>query len=145
MSRRTSIIQALTNKFKEIDGTAPYSINIFDNAFPYLRFWNEVNDFPCVYSSAGPEYREYHPSGFAWCFLTVTIKVYCKGEEASLELETLLQDLEECLDNNQEIEYDSTNHFSTTQILVQSIVTDEGLLAPYAVGELTAQIRFQKM
>lgn len=145
MSRRTSIIQALTNKFKDIDGNSPYSINIFDNAFPYLRFWNEVNDFPSVYSSAGPEYREYHPSDFAWCFLTVTIKVYCKGEDSGLELETLLQDLEECIDNNQTLEYDSVNHLSTTQILVQSIVTDEGLLAPYAVGELTVQIRFQKM
>ncbi len=145
MSKRTSIIEALTTKFKDIDGTAPYSINIFENAYPFLKFWSDVNDFPCVYSTAGPEYREYHPSGFAWCFLTITIKVYCKGEEAQLELEQLLEDIEKCIDNNQEVVYDSVNNFTTTQILVQSIVTDEGLLAPYAVGELTAQVRFQKM
>ena len=145
MSKRTSIVQALTNRFIEIDGNTPYSINIFENAYPYLKFWSEVNDFPCVYSSAGPEYREYHPSGFAWCFLTVTIKVYCKGENSQTELEQLLEDIEKCIDNNQNIEYDSVNHYAITQILVQSIVTDEGLLAPYAVGELTAQVRFQKM
>lgn len=145
MSKRTSIIEALTTKFKDIDGTAPYSVNIFENAYPFLKFWSDVNDFPCVYSTAGPEYREYHPSGFAWCFLTITIKVYCKGEEAQLELEQLLEDIEKCIDNNQEVVYDSVNNFTTTQILVQSIVTDEGLLAPYAVGELTAQVRFQKM
>lgn len=145
MSKRTSIIEALTTKFKDIDGTTPYSINIFENAYPFLKFWSDVNDFPCVYSTAGPEYREYHPSGFAWCFLTITIKVYCKGEEAQLELEQLLEDIEKCIDNNQEVVYDSVNNFTTTQILVQSIVTDEGLLAPYAVGELTAQVRFQKM
>lgn len=145
MSKRTSIIEALTTKFKDIDGTTPYSVNIFENAYPFLKFWSDVNDFPCVYSTAGPEYREYHPSGFAWCFLTITIKVYCKGEEAQLELEQLLEDIEKCIDNNQEVVYDSVNNFTTTQILVQSIVTDEGLLAPYAVGELTAQVRFQKM
>lgn len=145
MSRRTSIISALADKFKEIDGTGIYQVNIFDNAYPYLRFWNEVNDFPCIYATVGPEYREYHPGDFAWCFLTVTIKVYCKGEDAQVELEQLLEDIEKCLDNNQELEYDSVNHYTLTQILTQSIVTDEGLLAPYAVGELTAQVRFQKM
>ena len=145
MSRRTSIINAIANKFKSINGLSPYITNISNNSYPILKFWNEVNDFPCIYSTAGPEYREYHPADFAWSFLTITIKVYCKGENAQLEMEQLLEDIETCLDNNQEIEYDSTNHYTTTQILVQSIVTDEGLLAPYAVGELTAQVRFQKM
>lgn len=145
MSRRTSIVTALATKFKDIDGTGVYNVNISDNSYPYLRFWNEVNDFPCIYSTTGPEYREYHPSGFAWCFLTITIKVYCKGETAQLELEELLEDIERVLDSNQEIEYDSVTNYTTTQILTQSIVTDEGLLAPYAVGELTAQVRFQKM
>lgn len=145
MSRRTSIINALTTKFKDIDGTAPYSTNLYNNAYPVLKFWNEVNDFPAIYTTAGPEYREYHPGDFAWCFLTITIKVYCKGEDAQDQLETLLEDIETCLDASQEVVYDTTYNYTTTQILVQSIVTDEGLLAPYAVGELTAQVRFQKM
>lgn len=145
MSRRTSIVNALSEKFKDIDGTGIYEVDISNNSYPYLKFWNEVNDFPCIYTTAGPESREYHPSDFAWCFLTITIKVYCKGETSQLELENLLEDIENCIRNNQEIEYDSVNHYTTTQILVNTIVTDEGLLAPYAVGELTAQVRFQQM
>lgn len=138
-------MQALTTKFKTINGSAPYTVNIFNNAYPILKFWNEVNDFPCIYSTAGPEYREYHPADFAWSFLTVTIRVYCEGETAQTQLENLLEDIETCIDANQELVYDSINNYKTTQILIQSIVTDEGILAPYAVGELTAQVRFQKM
>lgn len=145
MSKRSSIVDAITTKFKTINGSAPYTINIFNNAYPVLKFWNEVNDFPCIYTTAGPEYREYHPSDFAWSFLTITIKVYCEGETAQAQLEDLLEDIETCIDANQELIYDATNNYTTTQILIQSIVTDEGLLAPYAVGELTAQVRFQKM
>lgn len=145
MSKRASIVQALTTKLKTINGSIPYTVNIFNNAYPVLKFWNEVNDFPCIYSTAGPEYREYHPADFAWSFLTVTIRVYCEGETSQTQLENLLEDIETCIDSNQELVYDSVNNYKTTEILIQSIVTDEGILAPYAVGELTAQVRFQKM
>jgi|SRR3990167_4978008 len=145
MSKRTSIVTALSDKFKLINGVAPYTVNIFSNSYPILKFWNEVNDFPSVYMTAGPEFREYHPADFAWAFLTVCIKVYCKGENANTELENLLEDIETSIDANNVLVYDSTNNYSTTQILVQSIVTDEGLLAPYAVGEITVRIQFQKM
>jgi hypothetical protein len=41
--------------------------------------------------------------------------------------------------------YDAVNNHETTEILVVSITTDEGLLAPYAVGELNLQVRYQLM
>lgn len=146
MSRRTSIVNALVAKFKTINGNAPYKINTFGNVFPYMKFWNEVTDFPGVYVTAGPEYREYLPANFAWVYLNIGIKVYCKGEDAQLKMEQLLEDIETCIDLNRELKYDSSNPtYETTEILVQSIVTDEGLLAPYAVGEITAQVQYQKM
>lgn len=145
MSRRTSIVKALTNQFKTIDGTGIYKTNLFTNAFPILKFWDEVEDFPAVYMSPGIEVREYHPGAFTWAHLNISMKAYTRGEDAQTQLEDLLEDLEECINLNRQLVYDTTNNFSTTEILVQSIVTDEGLLAPYAVGEITAQVRYQLM
>lgn len=146
MSRRTSIVNALVAKFKTINGNTPYTVNLFGNAYPILKFWNEVVDFPAVYVTGGPETREYLPGNFAWVYFNVGIKVYCKGEDAQSKMEKLLEDIETCIDLNRVLKYDSSHPtYETTEILVQSIVTDEGLLAPYAVGEITAQVLYQKM
>lgn len=142
MSRRTSIIKALAEKFKQIDGTAPYKINLYGNAYSKLKFWDEVQDFPSVYMSPGTEIREYHPADFTWAFLNVSVKVYCRGDDSQQELETLLEDLETCIDSNRVLVYDTERNLETTEILIQSITTDEGLLAPYAVGEINLQVRY---
>jgi hypothetical protein len=144
MSRRTSIIRALTEKLKAIDGNAPYQTNLFNNAYAKLKFWDEVEDFPSVYLTPGSEQREYLPGDFAWGHLGVSIKLYCRGEEAQQELETLLEDVERCVDSNRVLAYDERG-YETTEILIQSITTDEGLLAPYAVGEINLQVRYQIM
>lgn len=144
MSKRTSIIRALTEKLKLIDGSVPYQTNLSGNAYAKLKFWDEVEDFPSVYLTPGSEMREYLPGDFAWGFLGVSIKVYCRGEEAQLELEQLLEDVETCVDANRVLVYNDAGH-ETTEILVQSITTDEGLLAPYAVGEINLQVRYAIM
>jgi hypothetical protein len=145
MSKRTSILKALTEKFKLIDGNAPYSVNIFNNAYPIIKFWDEVNDFPCVYGSTGSETRDYLPGNFTWAYLGISLKVYCRGENAQQQLELLLEDIETVVNANRELVYDAVNNHETTEILVVSITTDEGLLAPYAVGELNLQVRYQLM
>jgi len=145
MSRRTSILKALVEKFKLIDGNAPYSINVFNNAYPIIRFWDEVNDFPCIYGSTGSESREYLPGGFTWAYLGISLKLYCKGEDAQNQLELLLEDMETVITNNRVLVYDTEKDYETTEILVGSITTDEGLLAPYAVGEINLQVRYQLM
>ena len=145
MSRRTSILKAIVEKLKLIDGAAPYTTNIFSNAYPVLKFWDEVNDFPSVYGSSGSETREYLPGDFTWVFLNITLKLYCKGEEAQLQLEQLLEDIETVINNNRVLVYDTENNYETTEILVASITTDEGLLAPYAVGEMNLRVQYQMM
>lgn len=146
MSRRTSIVKAIAEKLKVIDGNTPYNVNLFSNSFAKLKFWDEVNDFPAVYTVAGTESREYHPAGFAWGFLNVSLKVYCKGEDSQTTLEELLEDIELVLDNTLGvIIYDSTHNYGTSEISITSITTDEGLLAPYAVGEMNLLIRYQIM
>ena len=141
MSKRASICKALAEKLKAIDGTGTYNTNIYSNAFPFLRFWDEINgNYPCIYMSPGSEYREYLPGDFKWAFLSVSLKVYCNGEESTSQLEQLLEDIETCIDANRVLEY--SPGMETTEILITSIVTDEGLLAPYAVGEINVQVRY---
>ena len=143
MTRRISIVTALAEKFKEIDGTGSYKTDLFSNSYPKLKFWDEVQDFPCVYLTAGTEVREYMPSDFTWGYLNISVKVYVRSEsEAQQQLENLLDDLENVIDANRVLVYDTTNNFSTTEILIQSITTDEGLLAPYGVGEINLQVRY---
>jgi len=142
MSKRTQIVKALTAKLNLIDGKTPYTVNLFKNCYAKLKFWDEVEDFPSVFLMPGTELREYHPSDFAWGFLGIAVKVYCHGELSSEQLESLLTDIEKCIHDNRQLVYDSNNN-STTEILIQSITTDEGLLAPYAVGEINLQVRYQ--
>lgn len=145
MSRRISIITALSEKLKIIDGTTPYNSNIYGNSFPKLKFWDEVQDFPSIYMSPGSEVREYLPGEFKWGFLNISLKLYCKGDSAQQDLENLLEDVELVIDSNRNLIYDTTNNWETTEILITSITTDEGLLAPYAVGEINLQVRYQIM
>ncbi len=147
MSRRTSIVTALATKLNTINGQGVYKTNLFNNAYAKLKFWDEVNDFPCVYISPGMEQREYQLADFAWGLLGVSIKVYCKGEDSQQQLEQLLQDIETCVDANRQLKYDPDirNNFETIEILIQSITTDEGLLHPYAIGEINLQVRYQVM
>lgn len=145
MSRRTSIVKALAEKLKVIDGSEGYKSNVFGNVFPYLKFWDETNDFPSIYVVAGSEAREYHPSDFAWGYLGITLKVYCKGEDSMQLLENLLEDIENVINANRQLVYDEDNGYDTTEILITSIVTDEGLLVPYSIGEMNLQVRYAIM
>lgn len=145
MSKRNSIVKALTEKLKTIDGSSPYTVNLEGAAYPKLVFWDEAVNFPSVYVTPGSEVREYLPSDFKWGFLGVCLKVYCKGDEAQEQLEALLEDVENCVDQNRVLVYDVTNNYETTEILITSITTDEGLLAPYAVGEINLQVRYEIM
>jgi hypothetical protein len=143
MSKRTHILKALAEKLKLIDGTGIYKTNISNNSYPKLKFWDEVQDFPCIYLTPGTETRDYHPSGFTWAYLLICIKCYVKSEDQTQEnLELLLDDIERCVDANRVLVYDQDNNLETTEILVQSITTDEGLLTPYGVGEIYLQVRY---
>lgn len=144
MSKRSSITKALCSKINELlVGDGSYVTNLYNNCYPYLKFWDEVDNFPSIYVTPGSETREYLPADFTWAFLNLSVKLYCKGDDSQQELETLLEDFEKAIDANRVLVYDSSNNLETTEILVLSITTDEGLLAPYAVGEINLQVRYE--
>ena len=143
MSGRSGIINALVTKLSdEVDGTGVYESNLFTNVFNKLKFWDEVSDYPSVYLNAGPEAREYLPGGFKWAYLTVTIRIYVEDEEPEARLEEIFTDIEYVIDNNGNLVYNDTTGATTEDIKIMSIHTDEGLLAPIGVGEITLQIMY---
>jgi len=115
--------------------------NMYGNVTKRLVFWDEVTDFPHISVVAGPEQREYLPGNFKWATLTVNLKIYVSDEDPVASLEQLLQDIEILIDDNNSIEY--ATGLVTQDVRLVSIETDEGLLAPYGVGDVSLQILYE--
>lgn len=143
MTARSLITNALVDKFKTlINGTSPYNTNLYNtNASNKLKFWDEISDFPFICVVPSTEYREYHPAGFQWGILSIALKLYVYGETPNEQLEELIQDVENVIEQNERLAL-ADGRF-TTEILITSIVTDEGLLAPYGVGEVNISVRYE--
>ena len=142
-TRRSAILNALANKFKEIDGAGAYKSRIDDNVHTRMKFWDEIEQYPAVHIAAGAETRQYYGGGQKWRFLTITIRAYVNAEDPTQELEELLEDLETVVDDNNTLTYHQTgSNAGVTQFTVISIDTDEGVLAPLGIGEMIIEARY---
>ena len=144
-TQRKKIAEALATKMKEIDGNHPYNSNIFNNADSHLVFLDEIQQYPKVCVVAGDEVRQYQPGGFKWRFITITIRVYVEDANDPQEnLALLLEDIERIIDNSDSLVYDGSvsPSLETTSITIQSISTDEGVIAPLGIGEMILEVRY---
>jgi len=143
MSRRNKISKAFVELINaNLEGTT-YVSNIFNSAENKLRFWDEIGQFPYLSVVSGDEFREYEPGGFKWGFLTVIIRVYTKGEDPEVDLEQFFEDIEVLLDRNNNLEYLPGQEI--TEITINSLTTDEGVMKPLAIGEITTTVRYPLM
>ena len=140
MSARSKIADALVEKIKEVNGSEGWRSDLFGNVQKKLKFWDEVDDYPWAFINIGTETREYLPGNFKWCYLLLNIRIYVNDEDAEERLEEIFEDIEKIVDLNGHLEYD-TNKF-TEDLRILSITTDEGLLTPIGVGEVTLQIMY---
>ena len=143
-TRRTSIVEAIVDKLKDIDGNGNFLTDVFNNVHPRLKFWDEVTEFPAIHVNAGNETREYQGGGYRDRFLTVTIRCYVNEEDATVALDKLLEDVETVLDANSQLTYTDKTGASqqTHQISIISIDSDEGVLEPLGVGEVLIEVRY---
>ena len=143
-TRRQAIVNALVDKLKGIDGNGEYLTNLFDNVHPRLKFWDEIEQFPAVHLNAGGETREYQGGGYKDRFMSVTLRCYVNSDDAVEDLDKLLEDVEVVLEDNSRLQYFDRKGVTqyTHQITVISIDTDEGVLEPYGVGEMTIEVRY---
>ena len=143
-TRRLSIVNALTEKLKDIDGQNQFLSNLYRQVSPRLKFWDEVEEFPSVHLNAGAESREYQAGGYKDRFLSITLRCYVNEEDAVVALEKLMEDVETVVEENSRLTYtDSRGNIQHThQITVVSIDTDEGVLEPFGVGEMMIEVRY---
>ena len=143
-TRRQAIVNALVDKLKGINGNGEYLTNLFNNVHPRLKFWDEIEEFPAVHLNAGSETRDYQGGGHKDRYMSVTLRCYVNSEDAVEDLDKLLEDVEVVLEDNSRLEYIDRKGVTqyTHQITVISIDTDEGVLEPYGVGEMTIEVRY---
>jgi hypothetical protein len=143
MSARSRIVDSLIIKLKEINGSGYYKTSMSGNVFGKMKFYDEISDFPTICVISGYESREYLPSSFKWGYLNISLKIYVEGENAQELLENLLSDIEYTISQNEQLKYDAGVGEQTAEILITSIQTDEGVMAPLGVGEINCTARYQ--
>lgn len=143
-SRRLNIVNALVDKLKTINGSGQFLTDVNENVHPRLKFWDEVEEFPALHLNAGSETREYQGGGYKDRYLSITIRCYVNEEDAQAALNALMEDVETVLEESSNLEYrDAQNRtFNVQQISIVSIDTDEGVLEPLGVGEITIEVRY---
>ena len=142
---RKKLVEALVEKIKGIDGNHPFNSNIFNNAHSGMVFLDEIQEYPKLCVVAGDETREYQPNEFKWRFLSLDIRVYVEDQEDAQEvLALLMEDIERVIDDNDVLTYDDTvsPNLTTTSLTLLSLTTDEGVLSPLGIGEMTLVCRY---
>lgn len=143
-SRRRAVVEALAVALERINGQPPFRSSVA-KVERRLKFWDEVNEFPTIHVGAGTETREYDGGGFRFRFLTITVRIYVSDDNDVVEaLEELLEDVETVIEDSDPLTYyDSTGASQTTvQTTIGTVDTDEGVLEPLGVGEITLEIRY---
>ena len=142
---RKKIVDALVKQIKGINGIHPYNSNAFNNVHGNMIFLDQIQEYPKICVVAGDEARQYQPGEFKWRFLNVDMRVYVSNQEDSQEaLAVLMEDIERVIDDNDILAYDTTvsPNLNTTSLTLLSLSTDEGVLAPLAIGEMTIECRY---
>ena len=143
-TRRRAIVEALCQKLENINGSPPFRTSV-SKVERRLKFWDEVNEFPTIHVGAGAETRDYDGGGFRFRFLQLTVRCYVSDDDDVIEaLEELLEDVETVIEDSDPLTYyDSTGASqSTVQTNIITVDTDEGVLEPLGVGEITCEIRY---
>ena len=144
-TKRNKIVDAYVEQIKGINGVHPYNSNVFNEVHGNTLFLDQITQYPTVCVVAGDETRQYQPDGFKWRFLNMEVRVYVSDEEDPQEdLALLLEDIERVIDNNDVLTYDDSvsPNLKTTSSTILTLATDEGVLAPLGIGEITIQVRY---
>ena len=137
-TRRTQIVEALVSDIHtNIARTLP------TNVTRQMVFLNEVNDFPFVCMLVEPETRFHYGAGRKLATLALSLRGYVfdgdSGENIDLA-EDLGMDIDSLvIDTFAEAHRDLGVEFAA----VESFRTDEGLMSPYGIADLTITITYE--
>jgi hypothetical protein len=145
LSRRKEITEFLVNELKKINGGSStfdanytYSLDIANNVFRRLKFLDEINDFPTICVNAGSEARIYDTSGLITGDLTLNIRAYLRAENPITAAENLADDIEHIV-----YHIGDKSDMGLLNMIMQSVSTDEGLVAPFGILEIDILVKYQ--
>lgn len=144
-SRRREITNWIVDKLKDING----SISSYDPTYTYLSDLSgnvyrkvltpeDLNDFPTVSVIAEAEVRQYETHASTFAYLEIGLLIYVNQENSSQALQDLTQDIEHVLYHLPE-----NTELGIADINIESITTDEGLLAPLGVCAISCRVFYE--
>ena len=139
-TKRVAIRNAVADLLKTQLNGITYQSNIYNNVLLRQVFWDALEDYPTLAVVNGTERTEYMPGAFKWKYLNIMVKVFTKVDDDGDMMEQLLVDIESILDANNSLEYAPGK--TTELISLLTTDTDEGLLYPYAVGEISLLVQY---
>ncbi|AQT25264.1 hypothetical protein PR1_144 [Providencia phage vB_PreS_PR1] len=154
MSNRLAIRKAYEQRIREcLDGTHPteYFNTVPGALVGKFKTFEEIKQFPYIALNLGTETQDYQPSAQRWKYQPMTVMIFVKdNDDARREeaLETLIYDLEKILDSHKKLRYtinrpDGGGDSGTIiDCSITSTGTDEGLLNPFALAEISFTVRY---
>ncbi len=138
-ARRTQIINALVQ-----DIHTNIARMLPRNVTRRMVFLNEVNDFPFVCMLVEPETRFHYGAGHKLATLAISLRGYVFDGDSGGEVLDLAEDL------GIDIETAAIEPFAEAHrdlgvefAAVESFRTDEGLMSPYGIADLTITITYE--
>lgn len=143
-TRRSSIVLALVEAVKGINGSSDYTSNLNGQVYPVLKFFDDVKEFPAVCIFAGQEFRTYQSGGYKDRYLEVRVNIFVREENPLIKCDNILEDIETLVESNGRLAYKDKqgNTQYTHDITVLSMGTDEGTLDPISIGEMSLRVHY---
>ena len=151
--RRTAVLNAVITELKRINGgvdsraglpRTPYTYKstIYNNVFRGFKYLDRINDFPTICVFGADESRVHIGSGIKYGTFELRIRGYVWSDDKSMALaEDLADDIDFIIESLHRI-----NTYCGLEIVdarVLSLSTDDGLLAPWGLCDLIAEVAYQ--
>jgi hypothetical protein len=130
MSRRTDIITQLRTDLSTIAICSSI-----------LKTLDEINDFPYITFTPSSESRLHYGANLRWGTTLIQLRgyTYDTSIDAMTAAEQLARDIEQIVDAFR-LAHTTLN---VVQMRVQSITTDEGVMEPYGIADLSLNLTYE--
>ena len=130
MSRRTDIITQLHTDLSTIATSSSI-----------LKTLDEINDFPYITFTPSSESRQHYGANLRWGTTLIQLRgyTYDTSTDAMTAAETLSNNIEQIVDAFRA----AHPTLNVVQMRVLSITTDEGVMEPYGIADLSIQLTYE--
>jgi len=138
MARRTEILNYLVDRLSTINTSNGFLTDV-SAVHRLYKFLDDINDFPTITLGGAGENNDEFGDGQILKTMTQSIRGYVMTDDDSLhDSENLASDIETVVNS-----YAANAANLVHEARVVSLSTDEGLLTPYGLAELTIEIDYE--